>query len=88
MEIIDDIENEPRGLSMGAIGYFVPDTGFDLNPGFDLSVAIRTKVVRDSVAEFNVGGGVVSDSEAEAEYEESLLKAKALLAALGADFSG
>jgi para-aminobenzoate synthetase component 1 len=88
MEIIDDIENEPRGLSMGAIGYFVPDTGFDLNPGFDLSVAIRTMVVRDSVAEFNVGGGVVSDSDAEAEYEESLLKAKALLAALGADFSG
>lgn len=85
MEIIDDIEGEPRGLSMGAIGYFVPDTGFDLKPGLDLSVAIRTMVVRDSVAEFNVGGGVVSDSDSDAEYEESLLKAKALLAALGAD---
>jgi para-aminobenzoate synthetase component 1 len=88
MEIIDDIESEPRGLSMGAIGYFVPETGFDLKPGIDLSVAIRTMVIRDSVAEFNVGGGVVSDSDPDAEYEESLLKAKALLAALGADFSG
>lgn len=88
MEIIDEIESEPRGLSMGAIGYFVPNSGFDLQPGLDLSVAIRTMVIRDSEAEFNVGGGVVSDSDADAEYEESLLKAKALLAALGADFAG
>jgi para-aminobenzoate synthetase component 1 len=88
MEIIDDIEDESRGLSMGAIGYFVPETGFALKPGFDLSVAIRTMVIRGSEAEFNVGGGVVSDSDPDAEYEESLLKAKALLAALGSEFDG
>ena len=88
MEIIDDIEGEPRGLSMGAIGYFVPEMGFALKPGFDLSVAIRTMVIRDLEVEFNVGGGVVSDSDPDAEYEESLLKAKALLAALRAEFRG
>lgn len=83
MEIIDDIEQLPRGLSMGAIGYFIPESGFDMESGFDLSVAIRTMVARGRRAEFNVGGGVVIDSDGEAEYKESLLKAKALLNAAG-----
>jgi para-aminobenzoate synthetase component I len=84
MEIIDELEPAPRGLSMGAIGYFIPATGFPgLNPGIDLSVAIRTMVVRDGTATFNVGGGITIDSDPQAEYDESLLKAKALLAALG-----
>lgn len=83
IEIIDEIENSSRGLSMGAIGVYLPET-WDLGGGgadsvFDLSVAIRTIVVRDGEAVFNVGGGVVIDSTPEAEYEESLLKAKALL---------
>ena len=69
---------------MGAIGYFIPETGFDgLEPGFDLSVAIRTMTIRNQHATFNVGGGITIDSDPEAEYEESMLKAKALLAALG-----
>jgi para-aminobenzoate synthetase component 1 len=69
---------------MGAIGYFIPDTGFvGMEPGFELSVAIRTMVIRDGVAAFNVGGGVTIESDSQAEYEESLLKAKALLTALG-----
>ncbi|MDT4965453.1 MAG: para-aminobenzoate synthetase component [Acidobacteriota bacterium] len=79
MEIIHQLEPAPRGLSMGAIGYF----SFD--GALDLSVAIRTLVIRDSVATFNVGGGIVSDSVPALEYEESLLKARALLHALGAD---
>lgn len=84
MEIIDEIENAPRGLSMGVIGFFIPDNGFEgLKPGFDLSVAIRTMVVRGNRAVFNVGGGITIDSDANSEYEESLLKAKALFAALG-----
>lgn len=84
MEIIDEIETVPRGLSMGAIGYFVPKSGYEgLKPGFDLSVAIRTMVIRDGEAVFNVGGGITIDSDAAAEYDESMLKAKALLAALG-----
>ncbi len=84
MEILDEIETTPRGLSMGAIGYFIPETGFEgLTPGFDLSVAIRTMVIRGQEAVFNVGGGITIDSDPEAEYDESMLKAKALLAALG-----
>ncbi|HTH50685.1 MAG TPA: anthranilate synthase component I family protein, partial [Pyrinomonadaceae bacterium] len=84
MRIIDEIERTPRGLSMGAIGYSIP-AGFDgLDPVIDLSVAIRTMVFQDGVATFNVGGGITIDSDPDAEYDESLLKAKALLAALNA----
>jgi len=78
MEIIDETETRRRGLSMGAIGYF----SFDGQ--IDLSVAIRTMTVRDGMARFNVGGGVVAESDPHAEYEESLTKARALLRALGA----
>jgi para-aminobenzoate synthetase component 1 len=77
MEIISEVETAPRGLSMGAIGYF----GFD--GSLDLSVAIRTMTVRDGVARFNVGGGIVADSDPALEYEESLVKARALFRALG-----
>ncbi len=77
MEIIDEVETVPRGLSMGAIGYF----GFD--GSIDLNVAIRTMTIRDGVARFNVGGGIVADSDPVLEYEESLVKARALLRALG-----
>ncbi len=88
MEIIGEIEPNPRGLSMGAIGICIPDGGFDgLEPGLDMSVAIRTMVILDRTAVFNVGGGIVIDSDAENEYAESLLKAKALLSALGIDDS-
>jgi anthranilate/para-aminobenzoate synthase component I len=76
MEIIDELEPAPRGLSMGAIGYFSFDGRLDMN------VAIRTMVIRDGVARFNVGGGIVADSEPALEYEESLTKARALLRAL------
>ena len=83
MSVIDRLEPSKRGLSMGSIGIVVPE-GFDgLSPMIDLSVAIRTMVLKDDTAIFNVGGGIVIDSDAELEYEESLLKAKALLAALG-----
>ncbi len=84
MEIIDELEPSQRGLSMGAIGYYIPESAFDgLEPGFDLSVAIRTMVIREGKAVFNVGGGITIDSDPEAEYQESMIKAKALLAALG-----
>jgi para-aminobenzoate synthetase component 1 len=77
VEIIDEIEPAPRGLSMGAIGYFSFDGAIDLN------VAIRTMVIRDGMARFNTGGGIVVDSTPSLEYEESLTKARALLRALG-----
>lgn len=80
MEIISEMEQGPRGISMGAIGYF----GFDGQ--IDLSVAIRTMTIRAGKASFNVGGGIVAESRAEEEYEESLIKARALLTALYARF--
>ncbi|HYE13227.1 MAG TPA: aminodeoxychorismate synthase component I, partial [Pyrinomonadaceae bacterium] len=77
MEILDEVETAPRGVSMGAIGYFAFDGSADLN------VAIRTITFGgDGAARFNVGGGVVADSDPEAEYEESLVKARALMRAL------
>jgi anthranilate/para-aminobenzoate synthase component I len=100
MQIIDRLETADRGLSMGAIGYSIQNSKFKIqNSGFnsntlhsplstlhslDMSVAIRTMVIRGREAVFNVGGGIVVDSIPENEYEESLLKAKALLQALGA----
>jgi len=84
MQSIDEVEPLPRGLSMGAIGYVIPETGFEgLTPGFDLGVAIRTMVIEGKQAVFNVGGGITIESDPVAEYEESMLKAKALFAALG-----
>ncbi len=96
MRIIEELEPASRGLSMGAIGYYIPevhrakslDVGlWPVNPTFVLSVAIRTMVIRENTATFNVGGGIVIDSDPESEYQETLTKAKALLDAIGADCS-
>ncbi len=81
MQIIDELETACRGLSMGAIGCCVPK-GLWNHEIIETSVAIRTMVIRDGTATFNVGGGVVIDSDARAEYAESMLKAKALLRAI------
>jgi len=82
MQILSEIEKVPRGVSMGAIGIIVGTPGL---PHFqmDFNVAIRTMTVEDSTAIFNVGGGIVYDSEPGAEYQEMLLKARPLLKALG-----
>ncbi len=91
MRIIDELETVNRGLSMGAIGCSIPDSEFQISDSknqvpeiwnLDLSVAIRTMVVKNREAVFNVGGGIVIDSVPEDEYEETLLKAKALLNAI------
>lgn len=76
MQLIDQLEPDARGLSMGAIGYI------DFDGTIDMSVAIRTMVVRDGKAIFNVGGGIVTDSVPENEYEETLVKARALMSAI------
>lgn len=76
MEIIDELEPVSRGVYTGAIGYLSATGDFDLN------IAIRTLVVKDGMAHFHVGGGIVADSDPEAEYQETLDKGKALLAAL------
>ena len=72
MQIINELEPRPRGAAMGAIGYF----GFDGD--MEWNVAIRTATLVENRAYFNVGGGIVADSEAEAEYDEMCLKARAL----------
>lgn len=89
MQIIDEIETCSRGISMGAIGISVQNSGFKTEGSnthhlIDLSVAIRTMVIRGNEAIFNVGGGIVIDSSPENEYEESLVKARALLKAIKA----
>ncbi|TXH81710.1 MAG: aminodeoxychorismate synthase component I [Rhizobium sp.] len=71
MEILHDLEDGPRDAYCGAIGMISP-TG-----AMRFSVAIRTiTLFEDGRAVFNVGGGIVFDSTAEAEYEECLLKAR------------
>ncbi|KAA0700965.1 aminodeoxychorismate synthase component I [Neorhizobium sp. P12A] len=71
MEILHDLETDPRDAYCGAIGMISPDGAMRF------SVAIRTiSLFEDGRAVFNVGGGIVFDSTAEAEYEECLLKAR------------
>jgi len=71
MEILHDLEDTPRDAYCGAIGMISPDGAMRF------SVGIRTMTLFDSgKAVFNVGGGIVFDSTAEAEYEECLLKAR------------
>lgn len=76
MEIIDELEPTRRGVYTGAIGYI----GF--NGNMDLGMGIRTFLVRDSTAFFQVGGGIVADSDPQKEYEETLHKARALMESL------
>lgn len=78
MEIIEELEPNRRGVYTGAIGYL----GF--NGKMDLNIAIRTMVVKDSKTYFSVGGGIVADSDPEAEYQETLDKAKGMMEALRA----
>lgn len=77
MEIIDELEPHLREPYCGAIGVFTP--GGD----FTLSVAIRVLVATLGEGTFWVGGGIVWDSEPRLEYEETLVKARALMKALG-----
>jgi para-aminobenzoate synthetase component 1 len=83
MQIIDRLEPVSRGLSMGAIGVSLPAGMIGDRPVIETSVAIRTATFHGGRAEFNVGGGVTIDSDPESEYEESWLKAKAILRGLG-----
>ncbi|HTH46276.1 MAG TPA: aminodeoxychorismate synthase component I [Candidatus Limnocylindria bacterium] len=76
MEIIDELEPVARGPYCGCHGYL----GF--NRESELSITIRTAVLRDGMAWFHVGAGIVADSKPEAEYDETLAKAGGLLAAL------
>ena len=76
MEIIEDLENGPRGAYTGSFGYLNRDGSLDLN------ILIRTMVVRDNLITFRAGSGIVADSEPEAELAETRAKAKGMLRAL------
>lgn len=76
MEIIDELEEEKRGLYGGAIGYF----GFDGD--MDMCIAIRTMVIKDGKVYMQAGAGIVVDSDPEKENEESENKVKALFKAI------
>ncbi|GIW88691.1 MAG: aminodeoxychorismate synthase, component I [Isosphaeraceae bacterium] len=77
MEIIDELERSRRSLYTGAIGYYSRGAS-----GF--SIAIRTLLVEGEVVSYQVGGGIVADSDPEAEYEETLHKGRGLREALEA----
>lgn len=72
LEIIDELEPHYRGPYCGAFGIFYPDMDFTL------SVAIRIMLFFEETTCYWVGGGIVWDSQPEGEYEETLLKAKAI----------
>ncbi len=71
IEILNDLEEFPRNIYCGSIGWIAPDGQMSFN------VAIRTLTLNDGGrAVFNVGGGIIFDSEADSEYDECLLKAR------------
>ncbi|MDX3663103.1 aminodeoxychorismate synthase component I [Streptomyces sp. ID05-26A] len=80
MEIIDQLENGPRGIYSGAIGYF------SLSGAVDLSIAIRTLVATPGRVGYGVGGAIVALSDPAAEFEETAVKATPLLSLLDARF--
>jgi para-aminobenzoate synthetase len=82
MGIIDDIEREARGIYSGAIGYF------GLDGSVDLSIVIRTVVMRPGETTIGAGGAIVMQSDAEEEFEEILLKARAPMAAIAQAVTG
>ena len=75
MEIIDELEPVKRGIYAGAVGYL----GFDGN--MDVAIALRTGVVKGGMLYAQAGGGVVADSQPEAEWQETQNKVRALLRA-------
>ena len=77
MEIIDELEPVKRGVYGGAVGYI----GWDGNT--DLAIAIRTAVIKDGQVHVQASAGIVADSIPEAEWDETLHKARAMMTAAG-----
>jgi len=76
MQIIDELEPIRRGPYTGAIGYIARDGSMQFN------IAIRTMIIANAMVHIPIGAGIVADSVPAEEYAETLLKARALLAAL------
>ncbi len=73
MEIIEELEPVHRGPYAGIVGYF------SFSGDMDTCITLRTIVVKDNTCHFHAGGGIVADSDPDAEYEETLMKAGAML---------
>ena len=73
MQLINELESERRGVYAGAVGYL------SVTGAMDFALAIRTMVIEGGTASVQAGAGIVYDSDAQKEYEETLHKAKALL---------
>jgi para-aminobenzoate synthetase component 1 len=76
MQIIDELEPDPRGPYCGCIGFISRHSA-------RLSIAIRTVLIENQTADFCVGAGIVADSDPASEYDETLDKAAAIFQALG-----
>ncbi len=72
MQIIDELETEKRGVYGGGVGYFAAQGDMDI------CIALRTAVIKDETLYVQAGGGVVYDSDAEAEFQETVSKSRAL----------
>ncbi len=80
MSIIDDLEEGPRGVYSGALGYF------SLCGAADFSIVIRTLVIDPDRISFGVGGAVIALSDPDAEFEETAVKATPILRLLAQEF--
>ena len=78
LQIIESLEPTARGLYGGVCGYF------DFAGNADLAIAIRTALIRGSIATVQAGAGIVLDSNAKAEFEETRSKARAILRSISA----
>ncbi len=76
MEIIEELEPVKRGIYTGSIGYI------DFSGDSGLSIAIRTVIVTRGAAYFQAGGGIVADSDADKEFDETMDKAQAIIEAI------
>jgi para-aminobenzoate synthetase component 1 len=77
MEIIEELEPSRRAIYTGSLGYL------SFSGDMDFNILIRTLLKKDDRLYFGVGGGIVADSKPEDEYEETLVKAKGILTAIG-----
>ena len=75
MEIIDELENEKRSIFGGGVGYF------GASGQMDFCIAIRTAILKNQKLYLQAGGGIVFDSDAETEFQETVNKSKALIKA-------
>ena len=76
MQLISQLEPTKRGPYSGAVGYF------SFTGNMDTAISLRTMIVKDNIAYLQAGGGIVADSDIEKEYEETINKMSAMMAAI------